>query len=484
MYKSVYCRQIHHQNHTAMIKRVSLVITMAVALMACSQQNEIEILTESFETDNIIVSESQVVTPELAASVALSTRGISSTSRNGSTESISNIKIVRNEKSGNPAFYAVNFADSKGYVLISSSQNYTPVLAKVESGTFDEATIPDNMRYYLEGYKLAIEASNEAPEDSIKVYRMQWEKYLGNNEPIKKYNSRTISPEAQYFIEDSQWKWNRLGYKWTSLAENTLNLDFFEEIVDMVRDSRPDIDLGTCFIIWRDVQFQNIINNLVSSKWAQGSPYNSMIENGCPAGCTPVAMGQLMRYHKKPSTFNWSAMADSYSSGASATDVAYLLKDIGEKSKTTYTATASSTTSSNALNALKGYGYSNAKQISHNLNTIYTEIEKKRPVIGFGQEKTTLTGHTWLYTGFDYTYVTYRYFLYVLSGNSASTYTWDETELSTNYLDPREFFDYTINLCYINWGWGGYGDGWYYSPNFTVDNKSYTVNRLEFVNLY
>jgi len=68
---------------------------------------------------------------------------------------------------------------------------------------------------------------------------------------------------------------------------------------------------------------------LLSTTWHQGCVFNSLLkaesEIGCTnlpcdrvyAGCVPIAMAQVMKYYKYPSTYNWGLMPNA--SGSSET---------------------------------------------------------------------------------------------------------------------------------------------------------------------
>ena len=51
------------------------------------------------------------------------------------------------------AYYAFNVGDNDGFVLVSADDCATPILGYSLSGSFDEATMPDNMRQWLKGYE-------------------------------------------------------------------------------------------------------------------------------------------------------------------------------------------------------------------------------------------------------------------------------------------------------------------------------------------
>lgn len=56
------------------------------------------------------------------------------------------------------AYYVFDAGDNQGYVIVSGDDSTVPVLGYVDSGSYDEATLPDNMKALLQGYAAQIEA--------------------------------------------------------------------------------------------------------------------------------------------------------------------------------------------------------------------------------------------------------------------------------------------------------------------------------------
>lgn len=202
------------------------------------------------------------------------------------------------------------------------------------------------------------------------------------------------------------------------------------------------------------------IEPLVSTKWAQRSPYNDL----CPdyvagkravTGCVATAMAQVMNYHQWPvaattaipgykdvygnshadlesATFDWANMLDSYSGGETPEQnaaVALLMQYCGYSVEMNY-GPSSGSCMFKVAPALKDYfdyngtttyisrsSYSNDKWE----DIIYHELASHRPVLYGGQS--TGGGHAFVCDG-------YR-------------------------------FEYAADYFHINWGWGGKSDEYY-----------------------
>lgn len=199
------------------------------------------------------------------------------------------------------------------------------------------------------------------------------------------------------------------------------------------------------------------IDPMVTSTWNQDAPYNDECpEYGgqrCPTGCLATAVAQIMYYHRWPVgpvdeipayrtdtkriyrpalpsvTFNWQDMRDSYrSSDSDGAPVAQLMSYVGQSVYMDYAPEASGASDYYVPSALSDYfGYSrSSKRMSRYLYTvsqwediIYNELTNQRPVLYCGYTP-NWEGHAFVCDGYD-----------------------------------------GEGLYHINWGWGGYGDGYF-----------------------
>lgn len=221
----------------------------------------------------------------------------------------------------------------------------------------------------------------------------------------------------------------------------------------------------------------------VKSKWSQGAPYN----NKCPldagsrsvTGCVATAMAQILYYNREKSVtetqadmpaystwtkglkvsgiaagapIDWDNMKDTYGSSDTEkqkTAVANLMLYCGVGSKMDYTNSASGAQSWDAYQAMKNYfGYSSAKWYDYQSVTsneqwdeiVYNEMAAQRAVYISGSNATV--GHAFVGCGYD----------------------------GTRY--------------YINWGWAGQSDGYYYLTNLTPGQGQGTGGSADGYNEY
>lgn len=220
------------------------------------------------------------------------------------------------------------------------------------------------------------------------------------------------------------------------------------------------------------------IEPLVKCKWNQGYPYNLMtpsyidqnsgnFNEHSATGCVATATSQIMYYWKWPQeacstipsytynwsgnnktteelppvVFNWDAMTDTYdnnSSEESRMAVAELMVYAGHGMKSGY-AGATGATSGNALNALKNYfGYTQKAYNVGHLNytfqewedLFYNELAAGRPILMGADNYERTGGHEFVCDGYD-----------------------------------------GKGLYHINWGWGGYQDGYFVLTVMAPDSQ-------------
>lgn len=222
---------------------------------------------------------------------------------------------------------------------------------------------------------------------------------------------------------------------------------------------------------------QIVVNSLIQTKWNQRAPYNNlcptMLYGGkCITGCVATAMAQIMKYWEWPkhgygsvsyydeygcgrtlsqdfslNYYNWDDMLNTYSSGYTsiqATAVATLMRDCGYAVQMKYTPEASSAYLSPktmsqyfhySAGAKERYCYDYPEELWHEF--IRQDLNAKRPVLYSGNGDTG--GHMFILDGFD-----------------------------------------TDGYYHVNWGWGGYADGWFMLTNLNdYNNDQGMINNLE-----
>ncbi len=210
------------------------------------------------------------------------------------------------------------------------------------------------------------------------------------------------------------------------------------------------------------------VEPLLTTTWNQTAPYNNYTPTvsgrSTYTGCVQTALAQIMNYHEWPATgtgtithsvpncdqktltydltqsaYDWNAMLDTYVRGqyttAQGNAVALLMRDLGAVMHASYSATATGAYETDAPNALGEHFSYEAHVYAHDVlgrewyTRLLDELRAARPVMICGE--TSDAAHAFVADGFD----------------------------ADGYL-------------HINWGWGGYGDG-YFRMGHLGDTEDY-----------
>lgn len=207
-----------------------------------------------------------------------------------------------------------------------------------------------------------------------------------------------------------------------------------------------------------------VVEPLVTTKWNQDAPFNNFApeytdDNNntqrCATGCAATAMAQIMKFHNWPEqgvghysyehqsfgtissdfsehVYDWTNMIDRYNNGeysnVQADAVALLMKDCGVSLNMNYGPVSGASIYSYTP-AFKNYFHYSSRTVNRSgcetaefTRIITDELQEGRPIIycGTGEDG----GHAFVVDGYD-----------------------------TNYF------------LHVNWGWGGYSDG-YFDMNY------------------
>lgn len=228
---------------------------------------------------------------------------------------------------------------------------------------------------------------------------------------------------------------------------------------------------------------------LIKTQWKQETPFNNncvrIFDNPSVTGCVPIAMAQVMYYYQwpkvgngthkysfrlnvggsietfKPSAhfgethYDWSNIKQDYGSGYTtlqAQAVAQLVYHCGVSVNTEYAGAGSSASISDIPYAFNRYfGYSDDIEYVDRKDyndaewhdVIYNELKESRPVIYSGQAPEG--GHAFIIDGYK----------------------------NGNY--------------HVNWGWGGYLDGYFTIDGTTAlkpDDESYAADQTAVIGIY
>jgi hypothetical protein len=315
------------------------------------------------------------------------------------------------EKNKIPYFYIFNF--NEGFAIVSAEKYEHPILAYSKTDEFVLESAPEGIQLWLERTKESIDLIRQGSIDTKNVTLPEWN--IARREAVPASVAAKLAPPAP-------------GCQPTSTSTS--------------------------------------VGPLMTTTWDQGCGYNSY----CPlvlsggacgrawTGCVATATAQVMRYWKKPAMYNWAAMPNTYGNS----DVALLMSDVGVSVGMSYGGDGSGAKTENIPGALKNtFGYTSASSISYGLSsysTVQNNLYYKRPVVlsGYHTKKTFLgvtvgyaDGHAWVCDGYN--------------------------EYSSTWCNDDGSFGGGATYLYfhMNWGWGGYCDGFYGFDNWAPTGSGY-----------
>ncbi len=204
-----------------------------------------------------------------------------------------------------------------------------------------------------------------------------------------------------------------------------------------------------------------LVHPMVETRWHQREPFNLFATNSTTklAGCTPIAIAQVMSYYKYPSTLDltypnatasytsldWDSMISHTGSHGTSCDIclqcAHLARQIGHICNATYNPTSTGAwPEEEYLNEL---GYSTNVYYDYSFNNIINSLKTSKPCILSAFSSSS--GHTWVIDGYYNKTNIKRNF--IVSGNIRTLYrtTQDiDTYLHFNYGWNNEYADIYI----------------------------------------
>ena len=186
---------------------------------------------------------------------------------------------------------------------------------------------------------------------------------------------------------------------------------------------------------------------LETANWDQGFPYN----DECPdmggykayTGCVATAMAIVMKYHNWPESYNWEKMPADVPENTAYPEIARLMKDIGDAVKMEYYPSASSAHSNYIGHAFHyTFGYSPECQFNTIaylpdnswLEMLKDNLDNGYPVIYDGSNENNMNGHSFVVDGYD------------------------------------------SDLYHINWGWGGFCNGYFAFDSLCPAGSDFNYN--------
>lgn len=186
------------------------------------------------------------------------------------------------------------------------------------------------------------------------------------------------------------------------------------------------------------------VGPLLTTAWHQNPPYNYYCptEDGelCAAGCVPIAISQIMAYHKYPPVVN-GYLINWYLAVLENVEpqlhyAARVIREVGREAGSSYGVDDTSTLTTQARPTFRSFGYDAGYLEPYDEDKVFTSIIDSLPVYTRGDDIVDGGGHAWIIDGYYKSRNTSYYY------NMQSPYS-----LHTTITERKTY-------VHCNWGWG------------------------------
>ncbi len=451
-----------------------------MALFACTNEDSSNVVPQYEEGISLseaciaVIDTSRVVDMEKAQYVAnLFNKKVKPSAETKSyvEKEVAEVRLVMDEE-GTELFYIVNYANNQGYVLVSATQDYEPVLAYSDVGNFimDEAE-NTGVSVWLSEQRENIRSVDLFPDSIKQNYRSKWMTYNVEQVP---YPMTRADEDVMGMLAFALAEWEREGYTVYRL-EDIENTEFMESLPQDVKENlryaqdSAEPNYGgkahVTFLLERKYtdRYYNI-QSLLKTQWQQQNGFNQFTPNNIPVGCVAVAIGQIMKYHEYPATYDWDNMHNVEPTETTAR----FLVEVGRKAGINYDEGESGSNIDKALVALKEYGYSSVRKVDHDNSLVTVELAAGRPVYMRGYDSSgflgaTRTHHAWVCDGTSQWDTGTEYAIHILERAYS-----EEEPIRMSFIYSRKVGRIYNSYYHMNWGWGGSCDGGYFYDDVNV----------------
>lgn len=454
-------------------------ITLAVAtLFSCNNLEEqsydveqVKVTQEDNLIERNILNLSSVDASKLAKQFSINE--YEGGSRTASDIAIKDIQTIASE-TGEPLMYVVNYANDKGFTVISATKNYAPVLAYSEEGylNVNDASFTDNI--FIDEYKTHIESVVGLECDSLRQkYAIDWSFYEKKSEAV---NSRVYTDEQiQQELNNARTYYTNQGYEVHSLNAATSLIQgaggqtgeerangFIRDICDHTPQQYDCMDVTLLLVKRTNDQF----GPYIYTAWHQGAPYCTNAPYGI-AGCATIAVMQLMYYHKHPTDSNllpisWNNISDFWTTSYITDDEETFATEVREKLNPTYYSNGTVFNQNCIKNTLENYYGYTVERINYSKSLAESYMRSGKPLILYGNSASNSNlCHYWICDGYKINKVQYA-----------------------AYMIDRDFDEYTffsgmtdILSEYFHYNMGTGSNAWFYQDTPVYNGDNYTANR-------
>ena len=391
-------------------------------------------------------------------------------------------------RNNEPIAYSVNFGNNQGFVVVSATKKLEPILAYSEYGNFDAENLESPIQSWVQ--KLYAISQSQAEDGLNSNVQVQWKQFEKAHLP-----SFDISRDPQFgheairaedwelihnIMKDSMMSWHNKYYDVYTLDElEYLMPDKFEYFDEMAQNAVwPEYIQGykdlTVLVITYDAEAFGGV--MLKTHWDQVYPYNQSFV-GYPgttvtpyAGCGPVALGQILFYHKYPQNINWNDMPLN-NGNKTISDFLLEICKIGGAFPHSNGIVLRSSGVAKVLDHY-GYKYSYSKTYKNFDSKANESLSSWWPVYVSNKMNKKENGT-----------VVEKEHSYVLDGIQTASFTtsyelWGSPNKKRfESIHQEQEYSSSAPQYHINWGWGGQNDAYYSNWLTAVPNADYSNNQ-------
>ena len=377
------------------------------------------------------------------------------------------------------SMYAVNFKENNGFIVVSASRKYYPILAMVEKGHFDDSFVYCPLGGWIDeqNEQIALAERDEADEETARSIRIMWSVF--EKKDVAKWIETKSEAEAFALRQSSVAAWEQQGYTCYALMDqpSAMPSSVYSSWCQLAQGlANPDYNyMLFSVILEKYVESTSTIGPLIGSTWARENGYNVSYTDGNgnlrPWCSRTVAVGQIMRYHQRPyypNGLNWNNMPLTSPTTTTSDFLSWLTGEFGP----TYQASGWDPTDA-VVDYTLHYNLSYSTNLqSYVRDTVVSNVISEKPVYLSGNR--TINGNTvnmaWVCEGYKRVVGHFEYELKVLSMDEPLSYESGGTYVGTTYSDTK--------YLYHNLGLGGNLNGWYIPDTFTAGSNTMAASNM------
>ncbi|MDE5836696.1 MAG: C10 family peptidase [Paramuribaculum sp.] len=462
------------------MNKILLTCTAAFAALAsCTSEMPVDLIEQPGEINlnEIVLTVPDTlgtVSRQRAAEIATKFFGKRYPDSRAESKGIAEIKAVC-DSDGKELMYIVNFAGNQGFVIVSAEKGYYPILAQSDEGNFTTDNTDSPAYMWLMSQKYNVANCAELPDSMKSEIAQAWTAY-DYQTGLDVYSRAYVEKPQVYY--DSLRMWSVSGkykvYNYNDFIHTddyqTLSFDDRNQIsanLMMLGNSNYGTVEDVTVVLVRDyTDYADYPKTMLKSAWTQLYPYNVSDWLGHALGCTTIAVGQIMRYHEWPKSYNWADMPYSTVTKTLQDFLYNLSQIIGVK----YEGMKATAKIDQSKVALEKNNYSVVMQ-SHNINKVDAQIKAYKPVYmsGSGDEER----HAWVCDGID-SYTNYHEIrVMTLDYRPIADIVPTEMIEAMKILKPTYISGHRYHM---NWGLIGTDNGFFLENG---SNNPYSKNRME-----